>query len=330
MLQRRIEEARSNALEAKNKASSHTRRSQTHSNIRSPSMLQLEENSSSSEDISIKASRIPVRMSKKSSKGLSSTTSIRAVAAKKAFRQPVCPPSPPIPTLIKRRSRQPTTVRERSPPIPTLAKKFSQNNSIAFPKPLENRNETIVRPQSPPVPTLAKKLSHAPMKQSHDQMKKSQDPVRSHDPVRSQDPVSTQDPVRSQEQVRSHVTWSSDLVRSMSQDKVKISHDQVKTSHDQVPSQPRTQSPPVPTLAKKLQIPPSNTSMPSINRQPSCELIRDTTFGDHYGNQPTVTGPSRQQVILEQLAALKRVSVVDMMLFYLIIVVSFSYSILQN
>ncbi len=187
-------------------------------------------------------------------------------------------------------NRTRAAVRALSPPIPTLAKKLrSQANQLTV------EASAIHRPASPPVPTLAKRINH---QLNIDALSSSND--RPEMIVRSRSP-----PVPT-------------LAKRQS-------HDLPRRSHDTHPT--RSQSPPVPTIAKKLTVPTnSSTRKPSqavttINRLPTCELVHHQpsplptlvppSLGDCHDDQNVVSGPSRQQVILEQLAALKKVSLID-------------------
>ncbi len=285
LLQQGIEEAQQTALEAKmeSKGPTHShkhalkKRSEISSKFDSVKQSTANLRSPSTE----KTSRIPVRRPTDSNDTPRRAPRMKPYANKASrTRAAVRAVSPPIPTLAKRMSHQPNQLtveasaipRPVSPPVPTLAKRMNHHSVLnidALSKPNDNRPEMIVRSHSPPVPTLAKRQSH-------------------------------------------------DLPRR--------SHDLANISHDKHPT--RAQSPPVPTIAKKLTIPTNisthSTQRPSqvattsipINRLPSCELIRHQPsplptlvplLGDCHGDQKAVSGPSRQQVILEQLAALKKV-----------------------
>ena len=309
MLQQGIEQAKQSALIAKMEAkgaipSTHSPAHTTHtvhnphdqntlslsskfdSVMRSPSMLQLKGVPQDMEN-SKKASRIPVRRSHHA-KAQPTPRRERGPSNRSTLR-PVRAPSPPIPTLVRKQGHTakyttlshqppPNVTRPLSPPVPTLAKKMSQSTlPVSSTLPSLNEREggtSVVRSQSPPVPTLAKRMSHDLLRKSHDQL-----------------------------------------------------------NNNQPGLQVRTQSPPVPTLAKKQsapKLPPSSSSLhqPSpeggtipINRLPSSEPVCEDSppilpaiapvfqTGCVGEGQTRERGPSRQQVILEQLAALKKVCV---------------------
>ncbi len=278
VLKRGIEEAHSNALAlvAKKKAPSHSQK--RNSVRRSPSMLET----APSIEIPQQISRIPIRRSNKSTKGVQKAPSGNPVARRapqSQYRRPAPPLSPPIPTLAKRRYQQPPN----SPPIPTVARRMNQQPPTVRPNsppiPTLAKRRTQQPPNSPPIPTLAKKLSQN---------------------------NSTAFP-RSLDINRDLENKAEAIVRSRSPPIPTLAK---KQSRDQSLPQLRPQSPPVPTLVRRLTKDPSSVELPSIYRQPSCELIRVTTslLGDHYGNETKTGGPTRQEVILEQLAALKKVS----------------------
>ena len=311
MLQQGIEQAKQSALIAKMEAkgathptlSTHSPAHTTHtvhrphdqntlslsskfdSVLRSPSMLHLKGVPQDTEN-SKKTSRIPVRRSHhpkaqptpRRERGPSNRSTVRTVR----------PPSPPIPTLAKKQGHTvkhtalshqppPNVTRPVSPPVPTLAKRMSQSTlpvSSTLPSLNEReRGTSVVRSQSPPVPTLAKRMSRDLLRKSHDQPTSDQPGPQ----VRSQSPV----PAVAKKQSAPKLTPNSSSVRQPS---------------------------------------PEGGTIP-INRLPSCEpvcedssptlpaivpVFQTSGMGE---SQTREGGPSRQQVILEQLAALKKVCV---------------------
>ena len=311
MLQRGIEEATESALRAKQGAKgvhtthstlhpTHSTQSPSHTTtrisskfdsvLRSPSLLHAQGPTSPREiQTEQKVSRIPVRRSSSIRK-----STVKRSSNKLRSNQPVQGNQVLSPNRrVQARSPPPVRVRAPSPPVPALARRMNKHNysdnqqnntrvdSVPSNIPPHDRaQEEYLPPRSPPVPALAKKVK---------------------DPATSQRSAPVKDP-------------------------------------------PRAVSPPVPSLAKKLRqinVPKQQSStLPQlhndttrnmtteqplnsrytdtlirINRVPSCELVREGLSPDPTlatsamaTDQRTVIGSSRQQVILQQLAALKQVT----------------------
>ncbi len=281
LLQQGIEEAKQTALAAKLESKGPPTQSHSKRTLRKRSEQQISSKFDSLQSTSNLRLKPPIE---------SSTEKTSRIPVRRTADSNDTPRrAPRMKPYANKVSRTRAAVRALSPPIPTLAKKLrSQDNQLTV------EAYAIHRPASPPVPTLAKRINHQlnvdALSSSNDRPKMT---VRSHSP-----PVPT-------------------LAKRQSHDLPRRSHDLPRRSHDTHPT--RSQSPPVPTIARKLTVP--STQKPSqavtINRLPTCELVRHQpsplptfvpSLGDCHDDQNAVSGPSRQQVILEQLAALKKVS----------------------
>lgn len=347
MLQRGIEEARESALRAKQDAkggttlhptlSTHSPSHTTHhpsnsttrisskfdSVLRSPSLLQVQGPISPREtQPEKKTSRIPVRQSSSIREPTAKRPSNKLRSKEPTQRNEVSGPNRRNLTRGTQKGANippPVQVRAPSPPVPALAKRINTHidhgennhtvgNYSSMHSDLLSHDQTQqeqLPPRSPPVPALAKKIK------TNDHTSQQSAPIKAHralSPSTMVQHIHVDPASQPCAPARDHSRALSPPVPSLAK---KLS--QINVQRKQSPALPELQ-----TNASLINISTQRNSkytdaLIPINRVPSCELVHDglspsPTMQTVGMDQRTVVGPNRQQVILQQLAALKEVS----------------------